>query len=64
MTEQQEQTPEGMKMQGLLERIAQLTAEYENKIVDLRVAFTIASQERDEIRAALLELQASDESSA
>ena len=54
-TVEEPKTPEELKMQALLERIAGLTADYENKIADLRVAFTVVSQERDELRARLEE---------
>jgi hypothetical protein len=36
-----------LKIQALTERIAHLTAEYENKVSDLRVELTITSAERD-----------------
>lgn len=52
-TVEEPKTPEEMKMQALLERIAALTAEYENKVADLRVAYTIVSQEKEELRAQL-----------
>lgn len=45
MTQTQEVTREGMKIMALTERVAQLTADYENKIADLRVELTIVSQE-------------------
>lgn len=57
MTETNNTTPEGMKMQALLERIAELTAEYENKVADLRVAFTMVSKQLEEANASLAELQ-------
>lgn len=47
------QTPDELKMQALLERVAQLTADYENKVADLRVAYTVVTQERDALRAQL-----------
>jgi uncharacterized protein YeeX (DUF496 family) len=37
-----------MKSQALLQRVAEITAEYENKVADLRVHLTVLSQERDE----------------
>ena len=52
-TTEEPKTPEELKMQALLERVAGLTAEYENKIADLRVALTVISQERDDLRAQL-----------
>lgn len=51
MTEPTYETPENMKMQALLERIASLTAEYENKIADLRVSYTVLTRELEECRA-------------
>ena len=41
-----------LKEQALLERIGQLTVDYENKVADLRVALTQVSQERDGLIAA------------
>lgn len=38
-----------LKTRALLERISTLTAEYENKVADLRVELTLASQERDSL---------------
>lgn len=46
---------EELKQQALLERIAQLTAEYENKIVDLRVEYTYAVQQIEQLTKALEE---------
>lgn len=40
-----------LKIMALRERVAQLTAEYEDKVADLRVELTIVSQERDELLA-------------
>jgi hypothetical protein len=36
------------KEQTLLERVSQLTAQYENQIADLRVALTLATQDEKE----------------
>ena len=58
-----EVTPEGMKMQALLERVAQLTADYENKIADLRVALTIVSDERDQLVAQARQNEAQEQPS-
>jgi len=41
-----------LKEQALLERIGQLTVDYENKVADLRVAVTQIAQERDALIAA------------
>lgn len=38
-----------LKTQALLERISNLTAEYENKVADLRVELTLVTQERDSL---------------
>jgi len=54
-------TPDGMKMQALLERIAELTAEYENKIADLRVAYTVVSQQLEDANASLAEFKKSED---
>lgn len=40
-----------LKSQALTQRVAELTAEYENKIADLRVALTIVSAELEELKA-------------
>lgn len=40
-----------LKVMALRERVASLTAEYEDKVADLRVELTIVSQERDNLRA-------------
>lgn len=66
MTEQQEgpKTPEEYKSQALLERIAQLTAQYENQVADFRVAYTILTQEKEELAAKLEHYETSTEVSA
>lgn len=38
-----------LKVIALRERIAQLTAEYEDKVADLRVALTISEAEKEEL---------------
>lgn len=45
-----------LKVQALTERVAQLTAEYENKIADLRVELTVVTNESQE-RISELEAQ-------
>lgn len=46
-----------LKIQALLERVSNLTAEAENKVADLRVDLTMVSQERDELRQRVEELE-------
>lgn len=52
-----------LKVKALLERVSNLTTEYENKVADLRVELTVVSQERDAeveaLRNTVAELQAS-----
>lgn len=47
-----------LKTRALLERVANLTAEYEDKVADLRVELTVVSQERDSLKAELDETDA------
>jgi len=62
MTETNNITPDQMKAQSLLERVAALTADYENKVADLRVAYTVVSQQLEEANARLAEYEAPAES--
>lgn len=39
-----------LKVMALRERVAQLTAEYEDKVADLRVELTIVSQELADLK--------------
>jgi hypothetical protein len=39
-----------LKNQALLERIAELTAQYEDKIADLRVALTVQAQQLEDAK--------------
>lgn len=48
-------------IQALQERMAQLVVEYETKNAELRVEFTLVSQERDQLREALVELRESED---
>lgn len=41
-----------LKVQALLEKISNMTAQYENQIADLRVALTISEMEREQLEAA------------
>lgn len=52
-TLEQPRTPEEWKNLALSQRIGELTTKYENEIADLRVALTIVTQERDELRDSL-----------
>lgn len=49
-----------LKIQALTERVASLTADYENKVADLRVELTVVSHERDGLSNALQELSNKD----
>lgn len=40
-----------LKNQALLERVSGLTAEYENKVADLRVELTMLSQELEALKS-------------
>lgn len=46
-----------LKERALLERIGELTVDYENKVADLRVAVTHLSTERDQLRKEISEHQ-------
>lgn len=46
----QQPTQQELKIQALLQRIAELTAEYENKVADLRVHLTVVSEELKEVK--------------
>lgn len=50
-----------LKIQALLEKISNMTAQYENQIADLRVDLTIISQDRDQLRAQLDSLDVKDQ---
>lgn len=52
MTEQQFDKKD-LKILALRERVAQLTAEYEDKIADLRVELTVTTQEFEELKKSL-----------
>ena len=43
-------TRESLKIQALTERIAALTAEYENQVADLRVELTIVVNELNQLK--------------
>lgn len=40
-----------LKIQALTQRIAELTAEYENKVADLRVAYTVINAELEDLKS-------------
>jgi predicted nucleic acid-binding Zn-ribbon protein len=42
-----------LKVMALRERVANITAEQEDKVADLRVELTLVSQERDSLREQL-----------
>ena len=50
-----------LKSQALLERISQLTTQYEEQVANLRVALTIVSQERDGFKAQVEEKNVSED---
>lgn len=50
-----------LKIQALLEKISNMTAQYENQAADMRVDFTLISQERDMLQARVKELEAPSE---
>lgn len=50
-----------LKVQALTERLAQVTAEQENRIADLRVELTIVSLERDEYKKKVEEFESPKE---
>jgi hypothetical protein len=52
MTEQQYDKKD-LKILALRERVAQLTAEYEDKIADLRVELTVTTQEFEAFKKSL-----------
>lgn len=47
-----------LKINALLERVAQLTQEYENKVADYRVALTQQSQNIESLQQKVQELEA------
>jgi hypothetical protein len=46
-------TKEQLKILALRERVANLTAEYEDKIADLRVELTVTAQENEQLKKQL-----------
>lgn len=59
-SEHVQRSPESLKTQALLERISALTAEYENKVADLRVELTLVSEALRDAQESLKELKAAD----
>lgn len=47
-----------LKIQALLEKISNLTTNYENQVADLRVELTVLGKEVEELKNALAEAQA------
>jgi uncharacterized protein YeeX (DUF496 family) len=43
-------------LQAIQERMAQMVVEYETKVAELRVEYTVVSQERDQLNRALSEM--------
>lgn len=52
-----------LKVQALLEKISNLTTNYENQIADMRVDYTLLSQDRDQLREQLDNLDSNMENS-
>lgn len=50
-SEQLELTRKDLKIQALLEKVSNLTAQYENQVADLRVEVTLLSAELQEARS-------------
>lgn len=44
-----------LKIQALLERVSELTTQYENKVADLRVELTVTANQLSEASAKLLD---------
>lgn len=55
MSEVQQMDRKELKIQALLEKVASLTAQYENQVADLRVDLTVVSQELQSAHAAAAE---------
>ena len=51
-----------LKVQALLEKISNLTAQYENQVADFRVELTMLNQENEQLRTRISELKAPDAS--
>ncbi len=50
MSQEQQLDRKDLKIQALLERISQLTTQYESQVSDLRVELTVVSQELEGYR--------------
>lgn len=48
MSQEQQIDRKDLKIQALLEKVSNMTAQYENQVADLRVELTIATQELDQ----------------
>lgn len=46
-----------LKIQALLEKISNLTTQYENQVADYRVDLTVVSSERDEFAERIVQLE-------
>lgn len=51
-----------LKVQALLEKISNLTAQYENQVADFRVELTMLNQENEQLRTRISELETPDAS--
>lgn len=45
-----------LKIQALTQRLAEIVAEYENKVADLRVAFTVLTSQAEQLQGELNEV--------
>jgi hypothetical protein len=59
MSEQQVDQKD-LKIQALLERVSNLTAQYENQIADYRVELTVVSTQLEQANAKIAELKEPD----
>jgi small-conductance mechanosensitive channel len=50
-------TRKDLKIQALLEKVSQLTTQYENQVADLRVDLTLVSSERDQLHAKVADFE-------
>lgn len=60
MYEGQELDRKDLKIQALLEKVSNLTAQYENQAADFRVELTISEAEREKLQNRIKELEAPD----
>lgn len=60
MVQEQQVDRKDLKIQALLEKVSNMTAQYENQVADLRVELTVVSQELEEARQAAADVEAAD----